>query len=264
MSLDIREKNICTKSGCYQINVQQKALPADKQNSNYRKYYTEKRPLLILHSLGCARDNATLQAERWNNPNGQAIAHACVDAIAGFTEQTLPWDFRGWHAGEAGNNVAIGVEMAESQSIRYTSGDRFEILDRDKARQNCETAYNGAVELFAYLCQMFGVDPLGTREINGKLFPEILGHCEWNRIRGVSGHTDPEHYWKQLGMPYTMDSFRQAVKAKLDGESSGSEADPGPIYRIQVGAFRNRAYAEAYLARVQEEFPQAYIKAERQ
>lgn len=261
MSLDLRER-ICTKSGCYQTNVQQKALPAEKQNSNYRKFYAEKRPLLILHSLGCARDSADIQAERWNNPNGQAIAHACVDANAGYTVQTLPWDFRGWHAGEAGNNVAIGVEMAESLSIRYIgSSDRFEILDRAKARANCETDYNGAVELFAYLCQMFGVDPLGTREINGKLFPEVLGHCEWNRIRGVSGHTDPEHYWTQLGTPYTMDTFRQAVKAKLDG---GSEADTGPIYRIQVGAFRNKTYAEAYLARVQEEFPQAYIKTESQ
>lgn len=254
MSQNIIER-ICTKSGCYQTNVRQKALPADKQNSNYRAFYAEKRPLLILHSLGCARDSADVQAERWDNPNGQAIAHACVDARNGYTVQTLPWDYRGWHAGEAGNNVTIGVETAESLSIRYIgSTDRFEILDKAKARQNCKTAYDGAVELFAYLCQMFGIDPLGKREINGKLFPEVLGHCEWNRIRGVAGHSDPEHYWAQLGMPYTMDGFRRDVKAKLEqGQTDGA------IYRIQVGAFRNRAYAEAYLARVQEHFPEAYI-----
>lgn len=255
MSPNIIER-ICTKSGCYQRNVQQKALPANKQDSNYRAFYSEKRPLLILHSFGCARDSADVQVARWNNQNGQAIAHAAVDAREGYTDQSLPWDFRGWHAGEAGNNVAIGVEMAESLSIRYTRGDRFEILDRNKARANCETAYNGAVELFAYLCQMFGIDPLEKREINGKTFPAVLGHCEWNRIRGVAGHTDPEHYWTQLGMPYTMDTFRQAVKAKLEG----STQEDGPIYRIQVGAFRNKAYAEAYLARVQDAgFPNAYI-----
>lgn len=256
MSLEILPK-LCTESGCYKTNVAQKALAPAQQNSHYRKYYETARPLLVLHSLGCARDSADLQAERWNNPNGQAIAHACVDARDGKTRQTLPWEFRGWHAGEAGNDIAIGVELCESKAILYTGGDKFEILDLATARANCETSYNGAVELVAWRCEKYGIDPLGKREINGKLFPEIMGHCEWNRIRGVAGHTDPEHFWTGLGMPYTMDTFRQAVKAKLDG---GSGTGNNTIYRIQVGAFRNKTYAEAYLARVQEQFPEAYLK----
>jgi cell division septation protein DedD len=48
-----------------------------------------------------------------------------------------------------------------------------------------------------------------------------------------------------------MDGFRTAVRQKLEGN--------GPIYRIQVGAFRNRAYAEAFLARVRAQFPEAYL-----
>jgi hypothetical protein len=67
MSPNIIER-ICTKSGCYQRNVQQKALPANKQDSNYRAFYSEKRPLLILHSFGCARDSADVQVARWNSP----------------------------------------------------------------------------------------------------------------------------------------------------------------------------------------------------
>lgn len=264
MKPDIIQK-YCTKSGCYDTNLWQKALQPDQQNSDYRKFYAEKRPLLILHSLGCARDSADMQAKRWNNPDGQAIAHACVDARDGITRQTLPWDFRGWHAGQAGNNVAIGVEMAESLSIRYIgNNDRFEILDKEKARANCKTAYDGAVELFAYLCQMLGIDPLGKREIGGKTFPAVLGHCEWNRIRGVAGHSDPEHYWQQLDMAYTMDGFRADVAALLRQGSQEPtpepEPDGGKMYRVQVGAFRNRAYAEAYLQQVQQYFPQAYIK----
>lgn len=236
-------EKFATKSGCWETNVYQKTLPPDKQNANYRKFY-ECRPKLFLHSLGCARDSADLQADKWNNPNGQAIAHACVDARDGKTRQTLPWDYRGWHAGQEGNNCAIGVEMCESLSIKYTGGDKFEVLDLEKARANCQTAYNGAVELFAWLCQRFGLDPL----------TEILSHNEWNVQRGVSGHTDPEHYWKGLGMSYTMDGFRQDVKAKLE---QGSDV----IYRVQVGAFRNKAYADAYLERVREVFPNAYITA---
>lgn len=262
-------QKICTKSGCYTTNVRQKALPPSQQNSDYRTFYGQEKPLLILHSLGCARDSADVQAERWDNPNGQAIAHACVDARDGKTRQTLPWDFRGWHAGQAGNNVAIGVEMAESLSIRYIgSTDRFEIMDKERARANCKAAYDGAVELFAYLCQMFGVDPLGKREIGGKTFPAVLGHCEWNRIRGVAGHSDPEHYWQQLGMDYTMDGFRADVAALLRQVSQEPTPEPEPeldgnrmMYRVQVGAFRNLDYAEEFLEQVRKHFPYAYIKA---
>lgn len=234
-------ERLATKSECWATNVYQKSLPPDQQNKNYRKFY-ECRPKLFLHSLGCARDSADLQCQKWDNPNGQAIAHACVDARDGKTRQALPWDYRGWHAGTDGNNCAIGVEMAESLSIKYVGGDKFEVLDLAKAQADCKRAYDGAVELFAWLCQRFGIDPM----------TEILSHNEWNRQRGEAGHTDPEHYWRGLSMPYTMDGFRAAVKAKLDEAGD-------VIYRIQVGAFRNRAYAEAYLARVQETFPNAYI-----
>ena len=174
------------------------------------------------------------------------VGHNDYDVVAFGNIDVLPAE-----------NIAIGVEMAESQAIRYTGGDRFEILDRAKARKNCETAFNGAVDLFAWLCERFGVDPMEMREYNGKQAHAIMSHAEWNQLRGVAGHTDPQHYWTQLGMPYTMDSFRQAVKAKLEGSTQGD----GTIYRIQVGAFRNQAYAEAYLARVKEYFPEAFIKA---
>lgn len=254
MSVEIIDK-IAVNSGCYATNVQQKAKPSSAQNSHYRKFYSTNPPFLVLHSLGCQRDSADIQADKWDNPNGQSIAHACVDARDGKTRQTLPWDFRGWHIGTDGNDIAIGVEMAESLSIKYKGGDKFDVLDADKARKNCRIAYEGAVELFAYLCGTFGVDPLGKREINGKLFPEVMSHNEYNRIRGASGHTDPEHYWTGLGMPYTMDGFRRDVKAKLNGGNSDSDI----IYRIQVGAFRNHAYAEAYLARVQKDYPNAFI-----
>ena len=116
MSVEILSK-LCTASGCYKTNEAQKALAPAQQNSHYRKFYETVRPFLILHSLGCARDSADVQAERWNNPNGQSIAHACVDARDGKTRQTLPWEFRGWHAGEAGNDIAIGVEQCESLGI---------------------------------------------------------------------------------------------------------------------------------------------------
>ena len=58
------------------------------------------------------------------------------------------------------------------------------------------------------LCEKYKLNPLG----DGVIISHKEGHT-----RGVaSNHGDPEHLWTQLGLPYTMDTFRKAVKAKMD------------------------------------------------
>lgn len=247
-----------TKCPCWSKNLYQQSIGPDNKNAdpNYQAFYACKPPRLILHSVGCSRASAKVQAQKWNQAgNGSAIAHAAIDAETGDVWQTLRWNMRGWHAGTAGNNCAVGVEMCESTAIRYLkvgeSGyqpGKFEVLDLAKARSNCETTYRSAVELFAYLCQLLGSKP-----------SEIRSHNEWNREHGVSGHIDPEHFWRQLGMSYTMNGFRADVAAMVQNATA-----TGELYRIQVGAFRNRAYAEAFLHEVQEKYPGAFIKTEKQ
>lgn len=55
----------------------------------------------------------------WNTatPGGRKV---CVHAFIGKLEdgtiatyQTLPWDYRGWHAGGSANNTHIGFEICE-------------------------------------------------------------------------------------------------------------------------------------------------------
>ena len=82
-----------------------------------------------------------------------------------------------------------------------------------------ERTYKAAVELFAYLCQQYGLDPLK----DGVIVSHREGHA-----RGIaSNHGDPEHLWKGLGMSYTMDTFRAAVKAQMGG-TAPAPATPAP------------------------------------
>jgi hypothetical protein len=97
-----------------------------------------------------------------------------------------------------------------------------------------ERTYKSAVELFAYLCKEYALNPLADGV--------ILSHSEGYKRGLASNHGDPEHLWKGLNLPYTMDGFRADVKAAM------SET----IYRVQVGAFRNRQYANDLLTKLKQ------------
>lgn len=234
-----------TQNDCWASNV-------NRVDSRYRKFQDEGPQGLMLHSLGCARADGALQISKWNIPNYSVNAHAVIDSNSGVVYQALPWNYRGWHCGSgangSANNTHVGVELGESTWIRYYQrGEtdyepgKFDVIDIGKAQNNAVVAYNAAVELFAMLCEKYAIDPMTG----------IISHNEGGKAGIASGHIDPEHYWRQLNMSYTMDGFRAAVKEKLEQEDV--------IYRIQVGAFRNRAYAEAFLAKVQKDYPNAFI-----
>ena len=164
---------------------------------------------LILHSVGCPQPSASVFIKNWNRADyNKACVHAFIDANTGTVYQTLPWDHRGWHGGGSSNNTHVGVEMCEPGCIKYTSGSTFTCSDVTAAREATERTYLAAVELFAKLCEKYSLDPLAPGV--------ILSHKE-GHARGIaSNHGDPEHLWTQLGMGYTMDTFRRAVKAEMD------------------------------------------------
>lgn len=58
-------------------------------------------------------------------------------------------------------------------------------------------------------CKKFHLDPLVDRV--------IISHREGHSRGVASNHGDPEHLRSQLRMEYTMDGFRRAVKAAMDG-----------------------------------------------
>ena len=166
---------------------------------------------LMLHSVGCPQPRASAFISSWNKADfTSACVHGFIDGIDGTVYQTLPWDHRGWHCGGAANDTHIGVEMCEPACIKYTSGANFTCSDTAAAKAAAKRTYEAAVGLFAMLCKKFSLNPLA----DGVIISHREGHS-----RGVaSNHGDPEHLWGQL-QGYTMDEFRKAVKAAMDGSA---------------------------------------------
>lgn len=196
-------ENFLTLNPCYHANM----ANADDRYTTFQRRGPQG---LVLHSVGCAQPSAQVFTKKWNSPSyDRACVHAFIDANSGAVYQCLPWNFRAWHVGGSANNTHVGVEMCEPSAIKYTTGAKFTITDKDKAFKQCETAYKTAVELFAMLCKKYSLDPLKDGV--------ILSHYECGK-RGIgSGHVDPEHLWTGLGVGYTMDGFRQDVKKAMSG-----------------------------------------------
>lgn len=182
--------------------------------------YTTKKKIIIgglmLHSVGCPQPSAQVFMKQWNQVNYRsACVHAFIDGNDGTIYQTLPWNHRGWHCGSgvrgSGNNNYIGVEMCEPACIKYINGSNFTCSDVVKAKEVVKRTYEAAVELFAMLCEKYNLNPLEDGV--------IISHGEGSSRGIASNHSDPEHLWEQLGMEYTMDSFRKAVAAAMNGDA---------------------------------------------
>ncbi len=231
---------------------------------------------LMLHSVGCPQPNASVFIKNWNTPSyGTACVHGFIDGHDGTVYQTLPWNHRGWHCASgptgSGNNTHIGVEMCEPASIRYTGGYSFTCSNLSSARASVMKTYEAAVELFAYLCKLYGLNPTAdgviishreghargiasnhgdpeqkTYEAAVELFAYlcklyglnptadgvIISHRE-GHARGIaSNHGDPEHLWNGLGMGYTMNTFRKDVKEKMQGGTVKPD-ETKEMYRVR-------------------------------
>ncbi len=156
---------------------------------------------LVLHSVGCPQPSAAVFARQWQT--ARYFAHAVLQAD-GTVYQALPWDYLCYHVGAA-NAYSIGVEMTEPDCIRYTGGATFVCTNWARAAEQVAGTYKTAVELFAHLCETFGLDPNA----------DIMSHNEAGKMGIGTDHVDPEHLWRQLGMGYTMDGFRQDVYAEM-------------------------------------------------
>lgn len=201
---------------------------------------------LMLHSVGCPQPRASVFIENWNRADfDSACVHAFIDENDGTVYQTLPWNYRGWHCASgkngSGNNTHIGVEMCEPACIKYTGGSTFTCFNLAEARAVVKKTYEAAVELFAMLCKEYDLNPRADGV--------ILSHAEGHK-RGISSnHGDLEHLWRQLGMGYTMDGFRQDVKAAM---TQTTEKDDAPaekkdeLYRVRKTWADSKSQKGAY------------------
>lgn len=121
--------------------------------------------------------------------------------------------------------------MCEPACIKYISGSNFTCSDLEEARAVAKRTYQAAVELFAMLYEEYGLNPTADGV--------IISHKE-GYTRGIaSNHGDPEHLWKQLGLNYTMDTFRKDVKAEMEKEVMPETKEEFPE-KLTEGYYRVR------------------------
>lgn len=185
---------------CYKNNI-------NKVDSRYTLFQNRGPQGLMLHSVGCAQPSATVFVNQWNTTVTSVAVHAVLQAD-GTVYQCLPWNFRGWHGGGSSNNTHIGVEMTEPSQIKYSGGATFTVLDKAAATAQVKGTYETAVQLFAFLCKKYNLNPM----------TQICSHAEGYKKGIATNHGDPEHLWRGLGLSYTMDGFRKDVKKCMDGE----------------------------------------------
>lgn len=174
---------------------------------------------IMVHSTGANNpllrryvqpDDGKLGVNAYNNswnttkPGG---AEVCVHAFIGkladgsiATYQTLPWNYRGWHAGGSANDTHISFEICEDGLADKTYFDRV---------------YKEAVELCAYLCKQYSLNPLKDGV--------LICHSEGYKRGTASNHGDVMHWFPRHGK--SMDTFRAAVKAEIDKQNTNNETE---------------------------------------
>ena len=189
---------ILTENPCYKEG--RKIIPrgimvhsTGANNPNLRRYVGPDDGLLGVNIYG----------NHWNNGSAEICVHAFIGKLKDgtvATYQTLPWDHRGWHAGGAANNTHISFEICEDA---LQDGGYF------------GQVYREAVELCAYLCKLYDLDPLADGV--------LIDHAEGYQRGLASNHGDIAHWWPKFGK--SMDSFRAEVAAMLQPAAAPAEPD---------------------------------------
>jgi len=211
-----------TKNECYIKNAGTKWTPkgvmihsTGANNPNLKRYVGPDDGLL----------GENVNKNYWNvyRPGGKQICcHAFVGklkdgSIASY--QILPWTCKGWNNGGSANSTHIAIEICE---------------DGLTDRSYFEKVYKEAVELTAYLCKQYGLS-----------VTNVIDHSEGYKKGIASNHGDVAHWFPKFGK--SMDSFRKEVEAQLktDEPAADPKEESNVIYRVQIGAYKNKKSAEA-------------------
>ncbi|MEA4932935.1 MAG: peptidoglycan recognition family protein [Lawsonibacter sp.] len=156
----------------------------------------------------------TPSSNSWNQSGTTACVHAFIGKLADgsvATYQTLPWTMRGWHCKYSGNNTHIAFEICEDG---LTDPVYFAAV------------YREAVELTAYLCKLYALDPLADGV--------VICHQEGYQRGIASNHGDVLHWFPMHGK--NMDDFRADAAQELEGDNLFTEAQIRAIVREEVAA----------------------------
>lgn len=155
----------------------------------------------------------------WNHITREAGVNAWIGKLASgevTTIQVGPWDKKAWGCGSGGKGSCNDGWV------------QFEICEDALAdRTYFEKVYKEAVELTAYLCKLYGLDPNGTATYNGVKVPVILCHQDSYKLGLGSNHGDVLHWLPKFGK--SMQTVRDDVAALLRGATTTTPAPtPAP------------------------------------
>lgn len=214
------------------------------KNSRYKAAEIINPQGIVLHSIGCPQPKASVLQGSWANNSSQYVTHYVLDDTTIY--QCMPDNYKCWHIGTPGNNKWIGVEMCEPKQIKYTSGAKFTCTNLSAAQDYVRKTYANAVQLFAHICKKYGWNPQTAIYTHNYITTNKLSKTD---------HVDPEHLWNGLGLPYTLDGFKNDVAKAMGStpkvevtESKPSASNSTEMYRVrkswsdvgsQIGAFTN-------------------------
>lgn len=160
----------------------------------------------------------------WNRDNIDVCVHAFIGKLADGTVtsvQTLPWNYRGWHAGvgkigKSANDTHISFEICEDD---LTSPEYF------------DKVYKEAVSLTAMLCEKFNLNPMADGV--------VICHSEGNARGIASNHGDVMHWFPRYAK--TMNDFRRDVANKMtEGATTVPDQKP-PVITETIQKYKTLA-----------------------
>jgi LysM repeat protein len=148
---------------------------------------------IVIHSTATPGVMAADWFGRWNKSYkaGEIDRQVCTHAFVDDEEcwQYLPWNYRGWHVGGAGNDTHIGIELCEPK-------------DWATNKKYFDKVYANAVELCVLLVKMYNIP-----------VENIIDHAQAYRMGLGSNHVDVGHWFPKFGK--NMDMFREDVRKAL-------------------------------------------------
>ena len=155
----------------------------------------------------------------WNHISMQAGLNAWIGKLANgqvATVQTMPWNYRPWGCGSG------------SRGSCNSGWIQFEICEDGLTDKNYfDKIYQEACQLSAYLCKKFGLNPLGSTQLNGVTVPVILCHQDSAQLGLGSNHADVYHWFTRFGKG--MNDVRNDVAKIMEESGSSSVINPDDI-----------------------------------
>lgn len=218
-----------TQSKCYKntykMNVKGVLWHSTGANNPYIKRYVQpsdnakdKEKMLALLGVNKNKND-------WNHIVRSAGMNCFIGKLADGTVstiQTMPWNYRPWGCG-SGNKGSCNSGWIQFEICEDSLDDR----------KYFEAVYKEAVEITAYLCEMYNINPQAKVKHNGVNVPTILCHADSFKLGLGNNHGDVYNWFNRYGK--TMDDVRRDVAALLGENKQESKYNPS-VKEWQVAA----------------------------